>query len=890
LAKLYHVPVSALRELLESYAPGSKYDQLGQDELVAKADNLPLVTDTDVEALYEDYRYGQRLSFYLYLLPGGLEAPRLEEIQAALDDLAASDQLALPDQPKSDEEFETDRFANQIVLQDQEFFEDVREIRFRWFVVHRFLNVEEEPDQVLQVRRGFFWLDLHLGYLVILCNDERVNALLVRGLSCCLQAVPVPVQFPKELVDKHLSIEKVKSVSHYDPGTGIRQSISGRGLWKASEQEILAREQRYLRPNSLYEEEVAAGIVSGLGVTASKGKIYLTRALPTSLVRAWAMQRLPDLVRDLKNWRTSQPGSFSLSIEAISRIRLPKAGKAAIVTIVEALLRADREQLASVPLPQTALSLYEALNGKYVNPYLSVQCGRCEVAAELCPHCESPDLDLKPHRISCKACREMISEGENVALACLNGHITRAPLEEAWSLAPNHWLQKRLTQIFEEIGQSWDLGTDYFHLEGSTLYRLRRGQSLEGQLPQVVQTYINNFWDPVNPQVHAGSGDIIVAHATPERGVHDEPWALRSGESRLTARHKTYRSLDLRLRGDAATGYTIEAHVAGGGGVPPQPLLLPPGRTLQYQLDRILRRATTASEMRKVGQALFNALFPPPILKLWSRTVGGLGDQMGLRLRLHIGPVELMVLPWELIFDEEYLGLRRRYPIVRFLDLPASAKPLAVQPPLRVLVLVSQPKDLPSFVVPDELANIRESLGELPVQINVDVVEGAHRQALLAVLREDYHVLHFVGHGTFDGDEGHLIFENDQGRSDPLPALLLGQMVSDSDLRLAVLSACETSLAGGNTSFGGVAHQLVRGGIPAVVAMQSSIPDKSAIAFSRGLYGALTQGWSVDASVQEGRRAIMTTLGSGWEGSVDWAVPTLHVRATDGAILEFPDQ
>jgi CHAT domain-containing protein len=181
-------------------------------------------------------------------------------------------------------------------------------------------------------------------------------------------------------------------------------------------------------------------------------------------------------------------------------------------------------------------------------------------------------------------------------------------------------------------------------------------------------------------------------------------------------------------------------------------------------------------------------------------------------------------------------------------------------------------------------------LGELPVQMNLDVVEGAHRQALLAVLREDYHVLHFVGHGTFDGDEGHLIFENDQGRSDPLPALLLGQMVSDSDLRLAVLSACETSLAGGNTSFGGVAHQLVRGGIPAVVAMQSSIPDKSAIAFSRGLYGALTQGWSVDASVQEGRRAIMTTLGSGWEGSVDWAVPTLHVRATDGAILEFPDQ
>ena len=84
LTKLYHVPVFALRELLDRRAPGHKYNQLGQDELVAKADSLPAITATDIEALYEDYRYGQRLSFYLYLLPSGLEIPTLEELQAAV--------------------------------------------------------------------------------------------------------------------------------------------------------------------------------------------------------------------------------------------------------------------------------------------------------------------------------------------------------------------------------------------------------------------------------------------------------------------------------------------------------------------------------------------------------------------------------------------------------------------------------------------------------------------------------------------------------------------------------------------------------------------------------------------------------------------------------------
>ena len=77
---------------------------------------------------------------------------------------------------------------------------------------------------MLQTRYGFLWIDLHIGYLAILSRDERVNHLLTRALASCLKAIPLPVRFAKELVDQHFSIERVKRVSHYDPGTGIRQS------------------------------------------------------------------------------------------------------------------------------------------------------------------------------------------------------------------------------------------------------------------------------------------------------------------------------------------------------------------------------------------------------------------------------------------------------------------------------------------------------------------------------------------------------------------------------------------------------------------------------------------------------------------------------------------
>jgi hypothetical protein len=342
LDKLYHVPVFALRELLREHVPGKPLGELRQAELVAEADKVATIREADVDELYENYRYGRRLSFYLYLLPSSLDDPDLDELQRILDEIAATDRPGVDDEVAASEDYESDTSPNQVILLDSEQIDGIQEIRYRYYTVHRFLNAEERPDQVLQTRYGFLWLDLSVGYLTILSRDEKINNLLTRALSSCLQAIPLPVRLPKELVDKHFSIEKARRLSHYDPGTGVRQSLSGRGLWQAFDEEIRARERRFARPSSFYEEEVADGIISGLGVTASKGKIYLTKTLPTSIVREWAIQRLPDLVGDVKDLRTDRPQDFSRSIEVINRMRLSAPGKAAIIEIAEALLQSGR--------------------------------------------------------------------------------------------------------------------------------------------------------------------------------------------------------------------------------------------------------------------------------------------------------------------------------------------------------------------------------------------------------------------------------------------------------------------------------------------------------------------------------------------------------------------
>jgi hypothetical protein len=884
LAKLHHVPVFALEHLLERRGSGQELGRLSQSELIQEADATPAITEVDVDALYEGYRYGPRLAFYLYLLPGGLVPPCIGDLQQAVVELADREHPTLMDELAVVDDYEADMLLNQIVLLDVEELNGIREIRFRYSVTHHFLRVDEHPDQALQARYGFLWLDLALGYLAILSRDEPVNSLLTRALSKWLRAVLLPVRFSKELVDQHFSIEKAKSLSYYDPGTGVRRSISGHGLWSKAEQEIHARERQYLRPDSLYEEEVVQGVVTGLGVISSKGKIYLTRALPTSLLRAWARQRLPNLVRDVRNLRGEQPESVSSSLETINRMRLPAVGKAAVIGVVEALLQADRERLSSVQLPQTGLSIHKALRGKYVDPYLHADCGDCGETANLCSHCESPALEFQEQDVTCRDCGATISDKETVALRCMKGHVTRVPLAEAWSLAPNHWFQKRIARILAEMGQVWSAGDDYFHIEGSTLYRLKRGASDTAQLPQLVQNYINNFWDLVTGQIHDGSDYVVVGNDVSQQAARSR---LPEGQPESTVQRtaKIYKNLNLRIRGNPSAGYTVEAEVSGGDSVPPQPLALPSEEGLRFRLGKILRQGGTDGDLQVLGRVLFTAIFPLRIRRLWTSTADSLGDGEGLRLTLHIGAPELMFLPWELIFDEEHLGLRSRFPVVRYLDLPNPPRPLAVEPPMRVLVAVSQPKEARPLDVEAELESIHKALGQFPGKIKVDVLEPARREELVAAMRRGYHVFHYIGHATFQDGKGYLIFEDADGRADLVSASLLGQMVADSTLRLVVLNACETAEAGPGSAFGNLAYELVKAGLPAVVAMQLPVEDKTAVAFSREFYSALADGWPVDAAVQEGRRGIVAAQGEGGDQRIDWAVPTLYMRAPDGVIL-----
>jgi hypothetical protein len=217
--------------------------------------------------------------------------------------------------------------------------------------------------------------------------------------------------------------------------------------------------------------------------------------------------------------------------------------------------------------------------------------------------------------------------------------------------------------------------------------------------------------------------------------------------------------------------------------------------------------------------------------------------------------------------------------------------PLRVQPPLRILGVVSSPRGLPALDVQKEQDQLARALAR-PASKGLAELHWAP-SATWADLQEwllegEWHVLHFIGHGDFDParDEGMLALMREDGRADLVAAHRLVDLLRQARPmpRLVVLNSCSGAAAGVSDLFSGTAAALVRGGVSAVAAMQYEISDPAAVAFARGFYAAIVRGRGVDDAVSSGRVAILGLS----DRTLEWVTPVLYLRGHDSQLFTLP--
>jgi len=391
--------------------------------------------------------------------------------------------------------------------------------------------------------------------------------------------------------------------------------------------------------------------------------------------------------------------------------------------------------------------------------------------------------------------------------------------------------------------------------------------------------------------------------------AHGASAEAHPGDAPKTGSEGGYRSLALRFSGDEHAGFAVHM-TPDGANADPSVIALQPAQLAQAlwahaaPIAGAARRGATAgtlshlpsgADARKIGQALYEALFDATRGEHLRQQLRQLDPQRGDGLRFVIDTTDapaLARLPWEFIYsprDDDFLFADRLKPIVRWLDVDAPPPSLAVAPPLRLLMAVATPADRPELSVGTELAHLDSALGELASAGLLETIRLEHtslERLDAALLEHQPHVLHFIGHGDFIGDDGVLLLESDHqpNRAEAIAGRQLAMLLRNyrAHLRLVFLNSCMGATSAQGDPFGGVAQSLIRRGIPAVIAMQFPIPDEAAVALSRHFYRYLAAGQPVDAALSSAR-AFLYARGY----PVEWGAPALHMRAPDGRLFDL---
>ncbi|MEZ4768201.1 MAG: CHAT domain-containing protein [Caldilineales bacterium] len=319
------------------------------------------------------------------------------------------------------------------------------------------------------------------------------------------------------------------------------------------------------------------------------------------------------------------------------------------------------------------------------------------------------------------------------------------------------------------------------------------------------------------------------------------------------------------------------------------------------QPRRTVRRGRVPQPMRETvdfGQALFRAVMADDVGQLFAsaRHDAFMGNY-GLRLQLRLsGAPRLGNLPWEFLFDgRDFLALQPDTPVVRYLDLERPPRPMAVAPPLNMLVTVSAPSDLQQIDADEERDKLHDALHEMDPdkRPRIEFTPDAQLSTLQRTLRRarangrPFHIWHYIGHGGYDPDQrsSFLVMTTRSGAPEPVDGFQLGTLFGGyPEMRLAVLNACEGARTDNEDPFAGVAAALVEKGIPAVIAMQFEISDEVAARLSAEFYAALADGLPVDAALTEARRAVFFM-----PNKLEWATPVLFMRTPDGRLFDLSE-
>lgn len=498
IAKLRHVKLAGVRQMLiakvtaqtllarvtaitnrESTDARKALERLSSDELIELVTMSPEVSEQDIDSLWEEYRYGERPSLYIYLTK-----PRGDQYKTP-GDLIADANGALP----ADEAADAPLVRNIRFLDFEDLGRNVIELRFRYEYRIDYIDPENERGAYLyELRYSFCWLSLGDHFLVLHAAPEGVRGAVQHAIQALYGLITMKGLLHRALIERLFPRDRRRRVSLFNPTPAANQyqrvtlSDDEHGV-----PEVPPEYRDYDIPSSRYKEDIEFGdrpVTSILGINSRESKIYLSKPIRATLLRRWGLRLLDRLIPNL---RATEEVIAAIATPVLGdRVagllrQYPSNQRPAIRSLVQVVattlasgLNVSRHEL---PLTDLLRVMDTTLHNRLM-PFCPT-CG--EQATVLCPQCQSPltaRIREEGIDIVCLLNGHLFPPGA-VDVNCVEGHPVPTPnLIEMLVVYPSQDLNQTIGQVlfshFPEL--RYNALEDSFFLRADTITLLTGGR------------------------------------------------------------------------------------------------------------------------------------------------------------------------------------------------------------------------------------------------------------------------------------------------------------------------------------------------------------------------------------------------------------------------------
>ena len=210
--------------------------------------------------------------------------------------------------------------------------------------------------------------------------------------------------------------------------------------------------------------------------------------------------------------------------------------------------------------------------------------------------------------------------------------------------------------------------------------------------------------------------------------------------------------------------------------------------------------------------------------------------------------------------------------LARSVPVPVAIPPLTVEPPLRVLVIVTYPGDEARPNVYAEIDAISARLRAAPYQLTV--LSEPTMENLFEALQQETHIVHYVGHAGLDRGEGNLILHDSRGSSRWISAAELSKVLPPT-VRLLCLSTCVTVPNYQILGLTRLACAAASYRLPTTIANRYAVSEAGVRRFWEVFYDRLP---AVNFSASEACHAAQQAVAVKTGGGTDWGSFSLVIR------------